>query len=280
MCSTARVVPVGISTDDEPSLADDNEEDFLTSRPGTRTPRGAFAGDLDWDEDEPFMPTYTSLQQPLHAPNDSHREVQAPTFRGHESVDERSPLLSRVAEQSSAPRHAPSSVPTKPSPVGQSTFSQTVSRRVCLFSVSQAHGGPTWFGQLFNATALLLGIGMLSEPLAFSYAGWICGTLLIVLYGMFTCYTYVIAIGVSYVSNVELFSRRAKFLAGVVVSDPRVRTYADIGRKAFGVRSMPFVNFMFCVETFSVGYAQISLMPLRILMNRPVSSLSHCTRIH
>jgi hypothetical protein len=196
MCSTARVVPVGISTDDEPSLADDNEEDFLTSGPGTRTPRGAFAGDLDWDEDESFMPTYTSLQQPLHAPNDSHREVQAPTFRGHESVDERSPLLSRVAEQSSAPRHAPSSVPTKPSPVGQSTFSQTVSRRVCLFSVSQAHGGPTWFGQLFNATALLLGIGMLSEPLAFSYAGWICGTLLIVLYGMFTCYTYVIAIGV------------------------------------------------------------------------------------
>lgn len=45
----------------------------------------------------------------------------------------------------------------------------------------------------------------------------------------------------------------AKFLAGVVTSDPRVRTYADIGKKAFGVRSMPLVNFMFCFETFSVG---------------------------
>jgi len=32
---------------------------------------------------------------------------------------------------------------------------------------------------------------MLSEPLAFSYAGWICGTLLIALYGIITCYTYV-----------------------------------------------------------------------------------------
>lgn len=169
MCSTARVVPVGISTDDEPSLAVDNEEDFLTSRPGTRTPRGDFVGDLDWDEDEPFMPTYTSLQQPLHAPNDSHREVQAPTFRGHESVDERSPLLSRVAEQSSAPRHAPSSVPTKPSPVGQSTFSQTVSRRVCLFSVSpssrwsdvvwpafQCHCTATWHRHALGASCVLI----------------------------------------------------------------------------------------------------------------------------
>jgi hypothetical protein len=45
--------------------------------------------------------------------------------------------------------------------------------------------------QLFNATALLLGIGMLSEPLAFSYAGWICGTLLMISYGYVTCYTYV-----------------------------------------------------------------------------------------
>jgi vesicular inhibitory amino acid transporter len=45
----------------------------------------------------------------------------------------------------------------------------------------------------------------------------------------------------------------AKFLAGVVISDARVRTYADIGKKAFGVRSMPLVNFMFCFETFSVG---------------------------
>jgi hypothetical protein len=185
MCSTARVVPVGLSTDDEPSLEDDDEE---ASHPGTRTPQGAFVGDSDWDEDVPFIPTYSSLQQPVHAPSESRREVQAPASRGHGNVDEQSPLLSRVAEQSTAPRHPPSSVPPNPSPNGQSTFSQTVSRS-CLPVLSNVYV----FGQVFNATALLLGIGMLSEPLAFSYAGWICGTLLIVLYGIITCYTYVTA---------------------------------------------------------------------------------------
>ena len=38
---------------------------------------------------------------------------------------------------------------------------------------------------------MLLGIGMLSEPLAFSYAGWIGGTGLMIFYGFLTCYTCV-----------------------------------------------------------------------------------------
>jgi vesicular inhibitory amino acid transporter len=46
---------------------------------------------------------------------------------------------------------------------------------------------------------------------------------------------------------------RAKFLASIVVSEPSIRSYADIGRHAFGARSMPFVTFLFCFETFSVG---------------------------
>jgi len=54
-------------------------------------------------------------------------------------------------------------------------------------------------------------------------------------------------------SSLTHLIRSAKFLASIVISDPRVRTYADIGKKAFGVRSMPLVNFMFCFETFSVG---------------------------
>ena len=175
MCSTDRVVPVGLSTDDEPSTEDDDEE---ASHPGTRTPQGDFVGDRDWDDDVPFIPTYSSLQQP----------VQAPASRGHGNVDERSPLLSRVSEQSTAP---PSSVPPKSYPIGQSTFSQTVSRpRLPVLSKVYV------LGQVFNATALLLGIGMLSEPLAYSYAGWICGTLLIIGYGMITCYTYVTVVGV------------------------------------------------------------------------------------
>jgi len=43
--------------------------------------------------------------------------------------------------------------------------------------------------QLFNSIAILLGVGMLSEPLAFAYAGWIMGTFLIISYGFVACYT-------------------------------------------------------------------------------------------
>ena len=64
--------------------------------------------------------------------------------------------------------------------------------------------------QLFNATALLLGIGMLSEPLAFSYAGWICGTLLIVFYGCITCYTYVPFREVQRIATLPLTSPHSK----------------------------------------------------------------------
>jgi hypothetical protein len=144
MSSTARVVPVGLRTDDEPSLADDNEENS-----GTRTPQAAFVHDLRWDEDEPLIPTYSSIQRPVHALNENHRdsEVQAPTWisQSHAGVDERSPLLSRVvseavlaAPEPPAPWLSPNSVPPK-SPaigpvIGQSTFSQTVSDRACVLS--------------------------------------------------------------------------------------------------------------------------------------------------
>lgn len=35
---------------------------------------------------------------------------------------------------------------------------------------------------------------MLSEPLAFAYSGWFMGTILIVMYGAFSCYTYVLLV--------------------------------------------------------------------------------------
>lgn len=135
MCSSARVVSVGLRTDDEPSLADDNAETPSTSHPGTRT-RVTLVRDL---EDGPFIPTYPYLRPPVHTLYESDREVQAPA-RGHGSVDERSPLLSRVSEaapQPTAAWHPQNSVPAKPSAIGQSTFRQTVSRRV--YVSSQVH---------------------------------------------------------------------------------------------------------------------------------------------
>ena len=43
--------------------------------------------------------------------------------------------------------------------------------------------------QLFNAIAVLVGIGLLSLPLAFAYAGWIGGTILLFGFAFITCYT-------------------------------------------------------------------------------------------
>lgn len=51
------------------------------------------------------------------------------------------------------------------------------------------------YWQLFNSIAILLGVGMLSEPLAFAYAGWAAGTVLVISYGYISCYTYVIITG-------------------------------------------------------------------------------------
>jgi len=128
MSSSARVVPVGIYRDDEPSLADDNEENS-----GTRAHQAAFVHNFRRDEDELVIPTYSSLQRPVHTPSDGHRvsEVQAPTRRrqSHANVDERSPLLSRVVSEAQ-PWESPSSVPPNSPAIGQSTFSQTVSDRV------------------------------------------------------------------------------------------------------------------------------------------------------
>ena len=52
--------------------------------------------------------------------------------------------------------------------------------------------GTSTYGQtLFNSIAILLGIGMLSEPLAFALSGWIGGTCLIIFYGAISCYSCV-----------------------------------------------------------------------------------------
>ncbi|KAG1755108.1 transmembrane amino acid transporter protein-domain-containing protein [Suillus paluster] len=103
------------------------------------------------------------------------------------------------------------------------------------------YGGQSTYGQtLFNSIAILLGIGMLSEPLAFAYAGWIGGTALIIFLGCLNCYT-------------------AKILAGIILDDPRLRSYADIGRKAFGPKSTALTTILFCLELFALGVAFVTI---------------------
>jgi solute carrier family 32 (vesicular inhibitory amino acid transporter) len=193
LSSTSRVVPssyVGpaLGAHHEPDPADVDEENLLTPRPGSCTPHEPFISNLDWDEDDLVFSAYPCLQRPTEPSHEiQNRREHVTAISRQARVDERTALLPRLPEETSATissRHCADSVPNKSDVIGQSTFSQTVSLVFILtmFAILTPD-------QLFNATGLLLGIGMLSEPLAFSYAGWICGTLLIVLYGSITCYT-------------------------------------------------------------------------------------------
>ncbi|KZO96226.1 hypothetical protein CALVIDRAFT_515013 [Calocera viscosa TUFC12733] len=102
-------------------------------------------------------------------------------------------------------------------------------------------GGTSTFGQsLFNCIAILLGIGVLSESMAFAYAGWVGGFVLLVLYGILTCYT-------------------AKILVRIMALDARIMSYADIARVAFGPRSIWLTVSMFCLELFTLSVILVLL---------------------
>lgn len=206
-------------TDDEMRQTEEDDDDLLTSQP--YGPPDTSDNDLDWDGGSRFI---SGVPIPRSSNVNVKRvEDHRTSFRGPIKVDERTSLLSRVTEEAPAP-----------------LVSGRQSACVLTKSVSVVTGQSTFCQTLFNATALMVGIGMLSEPLAFSYAGWIGGTLIIASYGFVTCYT-------------------AKFLASIVISDSSVRSYADIGQRAFGARSVPFVNFLFCFETLSVGVVLVTL---------------------
>ncbi|KAJ7130062.1 transmembrane amino acid transporter protein-domain-containing protein [Mycena crocata] len=87
---------------------------------------------------------------------------------------------------------------------------------------------------------MLVGIGLLSVPLAFAHAGWVMGTVLIFSYGFMSCYS-------------------AKILGRIILSDTTLRCYSDIARKAFGSWATPITGFMFCFELFAVSVLLVTL---------------------
>ncbi|GJJ08762.1 hypothetical protein Clacol_002981 [Clathrus columnatus] len=148
--------------------------------------------------------------------------------------NERTPLLRRVPSQQMSERFV-------------NGKNHLLLRKTSTLSVASKQpeyyfepGRSTYRQTLFNSTAILLGVGMLSEPLAFALAGWIPGFILIVFYGFITCYT-------------------AKILARIIREDPNLRTYADIALKAFGRRSRVFTGLLFFLELFSVCVILVTL---------------------
>ncbi|EST04772.1 Amino acid transporter, transmembrane [Kalmanozyma brasiliensis GHG001] len=101
-------------------------------------------------------------------------------------------------------------------------------------------GNSTLLQSWFNTVNALVGVGILALPLAFSYAGWVGGTLLFLVCGLLTNYT-------------------GKVLAKIMSKEPSLRTYADIGSYAFGPSARVLISLFFCLELWAVSVALIIL---------------------
>ncbi|KAK9359230.1 transmembrane amino acid transporter protein-domain-containing protein [Lipomyces starkeyi] len=93
---------------------------------------------------------------------------------------------------------------------------------------------------VFNSVNILIGIGLLSLPLAFSYAGWLIGTLFIIVAAAITLYT-------------------AKVLTRCLDTDPTLVTYADIAYAAFGARARLLTSVLFSMELLGSCVALVVL---------------------
>ncbi|KAK2461784.1 hypothetical protein APHAL10511_006247 [Amanita phalloides] len=231
------VLDTDSNVEDEESIQVPNDANAVTEyNHDTSFPNDSFVSQLSWDE-EVDSASSTREQSPLPPKSFSsrHRSPTKPVKSGQRR--ESAPLLRALS-----------------SPEAQSTASHQTRRSyrsiigperqrsaVSLRSARQFRGGQSTFGQsLFNTTAILLGIGVLSEPLAFAYTGWIAGTALLIFYALTSCYT-------------------AKILAQFIFSDPRLRTYADIARMAFGPRSHIVISLLFCLELFAVTVLLVTI---------------------
>ncbi|KAM6498264.1 Transmembrane amino acid transporter domain containing protein [Amanita muscaria] len=211
--------------------------------PSSSQDNDAFISQLSWDEEL----ENSSLQVVLEKPPKLQQHRISATYRIKDACDEDTPLLPNSytpGDSSRNPVTRGDASQENLTPGGTYHAIRTMERRpsaVSSKSVREFHAGHSTFGQsLFNTTAILLGIGVLSEPLAFAYTGWITGTFLLILYAFVSCYT-------------------AKILAKEIFSDSRLRTFADIGRKAFGQRSHLTISFLFSLELFAVSVVLVTL---------------------
>lgn len=145
---------------------------------------------------------------------------------------ERTPLLSSSPEQNDPTDRK---ILRTPSWFRSSGVSGTTTK----FQV-QGYGTSTFWQSWFNTVNALIGVGILALPLAISYAGIILGVLLFIFCGLVTNYT-------------------GKVLAHIMSAEPSLRTYADIGNFAFGLKARFVVTLFFTVELWAVSTALIIL---------------------
>ncbi|KAL2181722.1 amino acid transporter [Thermothelomyces heterothallicus CBS 202.75] len=93
---------------------------------------------------------------------------------------------------------------------------------------------------VFNSTNVLIGVGMLSLPMGFKYAGWICGMATLLLCALVTAWT-------------------ARLLAKCMDLDPSLITFSDIAYISFGRNARIATSFLFTLELIAASVALIVL---------------------
>ncbi|KAF9240946.1 transmembrane amino acid transporter protein-domain-containing protein [Melanogaster broomeanus] len=234
-CADSSVQPCDLSShlsDEQQCQVDDSVSPTASAGVFQRV-----AGTVPLTSPSPIQPSLSS--QHSERARWVQRDLSATRLSGRETT----PLLKRSASFTLTSHCSLAHVDYKSLSPSENTnsLSQT-SLQACPGTVVQYHhyGKTTYRQTLFNCTALLVGIGMLSEPLVFAYTGWFWGTVLIVFLGIVSCYT-------------------AKLLAHQTLLDPRLRSYPDIGRKAFGAKSYLLTSSLFCFERFSVSVILVIL---------------------
>ncbi len=137
-----------------------------------------------------------------------HHEQQV---KGHEKPDqEEEPLLIKVVEQKDGKRVQ--------YVIGQSTIYQTI----------------------FNSVNVLIGVGLLSLPLALKYSGWLVGMSFLAFAAITTRYT-------------------AGILAKCLDLDTSMVGFGDIAHKALGQKGSVAVSFIFTLELLAACVALVVL---------------------
>ncbi|BCR83816.1 putative transporter [Aspergillus chevalieri] len=93
---------------------------------------------------------------------------------------------------------------------------------------------------IFNSVNVLIGVGLLSLPLAMKQAGWLLGLLFLTFAAVTTSYT-------------------AKILAKCLDVDRSLVTYADLAYISFGHRARLVISLLFCLELIGACVALIVL---------------------
>ncbi|OIW33850.1 hypothetical protein CONLIGDRAFT_197809 [Coniochaeta ligniaria NRRL 30616] len=93
---------------------------------------------------------------------------------------------------------------------------------------------------VFNSINVLIGVGLLSLPMGFKYAGWLCGMVTLLLCAAVTSYT-------------------ARLLAKCMDLDPSIITFSDLAFISFGRNARIVTSVLFTLELLAACVALIVL---------------------